>query len=268
MRTWLVLVAVAGLHAQDPAEIVRKSVEKDARSFELRKDYTYTEREEDHEYDGKGKLKRTESETHEILMLAGRPYERLVAKMDKPLSPKEEKHEQEKLDRELAKRQKESAGEKAKQEKERLEERRFVREVPNAYNLKLVGTELVSGKPAWAIEAEPKPNYKPVIPRTDVLKKIRAKVWIDQQDYQWVKVDAEVIDTLSFGLALVRVMKGAKLHFEQTRVNDEIWLPSLFTASANARFGYLMKMSGDARVTYSDYKKFQTDSRIVSVEEK
>jgi hypothetical protein len=256
------------LYAQDPAEIVRKSVEKDARNFELRKDYTYTERDENREFDRKGKLKHTDSETYDVLMLAGRPYERLIAKMDKPLSPEEEKHEQEKLDRELTKRQKESAADKAKQEKERLEERRFVREVPNAYNLKLVGTELVSGKPAWVIEAEPKQNYKPVIPHTDVLKKIRAKIWIDQQDYQWVKVDAEAIDTLSFGFALVRLAKGAKLHFEQTRVNDEIWLPSVFTASADARFGYLVKMSGDVNVTYRDYKKFQTDSRIVSVEEK
>ncbi len=268
MWRWCVFIALASAQAQDPVEIVRKSVEHDARNFELRKDYTFTEHEQNREFDSKGKLKHTDSETHEILMLAGRPYERVIAKNDKPLPPREEKREQEKLDREAAKRQKETAADRAKYEKERLEDRRFVREAPNAYNLKLVGTELVSGKPAWVIEAEPKQNYKPVIAHTDLLKKIHAKIWIDQADYQWVKVDAEAIDTLSFGLALIRIMKGGKIHFEQTRVNDEIWLPSLFTASGNARVGYLMKMSGDVNVTYRDYKKFQTESRIVSVEEK
>jgi hypothetical protein len=143
-----------------------------------------------------------------------------------------------------------------------------LQEVPEAFNLRLMGTELVSGKPAWVIEAEPKPGYRPRSDRAKVLTKIRAKFWIDQAEYQWVKVDAEAIDTLSFGFGLFRIDRGGKLHFEQTRINDEVWLPSVLSASADARVGYIKKVRGDITVTYRDYRKFQTDSRIVSDDEK
>jgi hypothetical protein len=51
--------------------------------------------------------------------------------------------------------------------------------------------------------------------------------------------------------------------FEQTRVNDEVWLPSHFSIHGDARMGFLVKMHGDMEVTYRDYKKFRADSRIV-----
>jgi hypothetical protein len=252
------------LWAQDPVDIVRKSVERDAHNFERRKDYTFVSREEQGELDRNGNAKKTESETNEEMILAGRPYERLIARNDKPLSESDQQKEQQKLDRELAKRLKETPEEKARIEKKRLEDRRFIREAPNAFNLTLLGTEIVSGKPAWVISAEPKPNFKPQFDRTKILSKIRAKLWIDQAEYQWVKVDAEAIDTLSFGLALFRIAPGGKLHFEQVRVNDEVWLPSIFSASGDARIGYLVKVRGQVDVSYRDYRKFQADSHIIA----
>jgi hypothetical protein len=267
-RLCIAAIALVPLHAQDPVEIVRKSLERDASNFERRKNYTFVSREEQREFDRKGKVKKTETVTYDNIVLAGRPYERMIEKDGKPLSESDQKREQQKLDRELQKREKETPADRARVEKERQEDRRFLREVPNAYNLKIVGTELVSGKPAWVITADPKPNFKPTIPRTDLLKKIRAKIWIDQADLQWVRVDAEAIDTLSFGLALFRVGVGGKLHFEQTRVNDEVWLPSVFSASGDARIGYVYKVRGDINIAYKDYKKFQTDSHMIVAEEK
>jgi hypothetical protein len=39
---------------------------------------------------------------------------------------------------------------------------------------------------------------------------------------QWVKLDAECIDNLSWGLFLARLHKGAHILVEQTRVNGEV----------------------------------------------
>jgi hypothetical protein len=36
-----------------------------------------------------------------------------------------------------------------------------VREVAEAYNFKLVGTELVGGREAWVIDGEPRPGFVP-----------------------------------------------------------------------------------------------------------
>jgi len=261
-------VSLAQNPAQDPAQIVLRSIDRDARNFALLKDYTYTERSQAEVYGGRGRSARSSSDTYEIMRLEGRAFRRKIEHDDKPLSAGDARKEQQRVDRELAKRKSESPAEKAKLEKERMEERKFLREIPEAFTLKLDGVEQVSGKPAWAIEFDPKADYVPHDSRAKLLTKVRGKLWIDQSEYQWVKWDAQVLDTLSFGLSLIRIAPGTALHFEQIRVNDEVWLPSTVTAHADARVAYLKRLHADIDVRYRDYKKFQTDSRIVGVEEK
>lgn len=260
--------AIWPIWAQDPLEIVRRSLERDTENFERLKDYTYQQREEDRELDPKGNLKKTESETSEILIMAGRPYERLVARDDKALSEKDAHKEQEKMDRELARRQNLSGKEQAKLEKERAENRKFLRELPDAFSFRLLGEENISGKPAWVIDAEPRPGFHPKDSNAKILAKVRGKVWVDQSEYQWVKVEGEVLDTLSFGLALFRLAAGGRMSFEQTRVNDEVWLPAHIYIRADARLAYVKKLHAEIDITYRDYKKFQADSRLVSEPEK
>jgi hypothetical protein len=266
MRTTLLLSLGGALLAQDPREIIRKSVERDLTNFERARNYTFIQRAEEREIDGKGNVKKTDIETHEIIFLAGRPYEKLISRDDKPLDSKEARKEEEKMEKELKRRQRESDKEQKKFDKDRAESRRFLREVPEAYNFRLMGEEQISGQDAWVIEAEPKPKFKPAESKAKLLSKIRARLWIGKSDYQWVKVDAEATDTISFGGFLLRIAPGAHLQFEQTHVNDEVWLPKSVRISAQARLALLKKMRGEISVTFSDYKKFQADSRILTAQ--
>src|SRR5579863_10317890 len=100
MRRMLAAVfAIWPVWGQDPLEIVRRSLERDMSNFERLKNYTYQQREENRELDDQGKLKKTESVTSEVLIMAGRPYERVIARDDKPLSEKDVRKEQDKMDR-------------------------------------------------------------------------------------------------------------------------------------------------------------------------
>lgn len=249
--------------APDPLEIVRRSVERDWTDFESRKNYTYRERSEFREYVRNGKIAKVRSETNEILILGGRPYERLTARDDKPLAAREERREQSKLDHELAKRLHESAAEQARYQKERTEERAFIREIPDAFTFRLVKTDSVSNQPAWVIEALPKPGYRAVHAQARDFAKVRATLWIEQETYHWVKVDADVLSTISVDFGLLRVAPGSSMHFEQTRVNDEIWLPSSMLVRFQVRLALLKVLRGEYDIRYSDYRKFQSDSKIV-----
>jgi len=255
--------ALAQEPAPDPVEIVRRSVERDWTDFESRKNYTYQERSEFRQYARNGAAAKVRSETNEILILAGRPYERLTARNDKPLSAREEGREQAKLDNELAKRQHESPAEQARYQKERTEERAFIREIPDAFTFRLVKTDTVSNQPAWVIEAQPKPEYRALHSRAKDFAKVRATIWIEQETYHWVKVDADVLSTISVGFGLLRVAPGSGMHFEQTRVNDEVWLPSGMLVRFEARLALLKVLRGEYDIRYSDYRKFQSDSKIV-----
>jgi hypothetical protein len=249
--------------AQDATGIIRQSVERDATNFERFKNYTFLERVEERRYGRSGNLSSKDIETYEFMVLGGRPYGKLVERDDKPLPAKEARKEQDKVEKESAKRQRESASDKAKEDRDRSEERRYLREIPNVFNLTLQGTDQIGGRAVWVIGAQPKPGYKPKMKRAEILTHLRGKIWVDQADYQWVKTQAEVIDPISFGLGLIKFEAGAVLNFEQVRVNDEVWLPSLISVRADARLVYLKKLREELDITYRDYKKFQADSRIV-----
>ena len=251
------------LRAQDATEIIRHSVDRDATNFERFKNYTFLERVEDRRYGRNGKLGSKEVETYEFMVLGGRPYGKLVERDDKTLPAKEARKEQEKLDKESAKRQRESESEKAREEKDRAEQRSYLREVPEAFDLTVQGTEQIGGRAVWIIGAQPKSGYKPKLKRAEILAHLRGKIWVDQADYQWVKAEVEVIDPISFGLGLVKLASGSVLNFDQVRVNEEVWLPAHISVRAGARLFYLHNFREELDVTYRDYQKFQADSKIV-----
>lgn len=253
--------------AENPKEIIRKALDVDKRNFALARNYTYEEKREVRALDKHGSPKHHETETYDLTILYDEPYSRLIQKNDKPLSEKDEKKEKEKLDKFIAKHQNESEKEKqkrlAKQEKDRREERAFAADIINAYDFRLAGQEQIDGRDLYVIEANPRRDFHPTQPHADVLPKLRGKLWIDKKDYDWVKIEAESIDTISWGLFLARIHKGSRFLFEQTRVNDEIWLPRRVSVNASARFALLVNGAFDFESTFSKYKKFVASGRVL-----
>jgi hypothetical protein len=252
-------------------ELIRQTAEKDMENDKRQRDYTYIQREEEHKLDGKGQVKSTETKTSEIMELYGEPVERLVAKDDKPLSDKDAKKEEEKIQKVIEKRKNESEEDRrkreAKEEKEREENRQFVREVADAYNFHLAGIESLAGRDTYVIDGEPKPGYQAHLKEAKILPKFRFRAWIDKDESQWKKLDIQCIDTVSFGLFLARIHKGSRIVIEQTRINDEVWLPQHINVKVDARLALLKDFNLEDDITYRDYKKFRTDTKIVPIGE-
>jgi hypothetical protein len=271
-RSLVVLFVTASyLAGQDAAEIVRRSVQADQRTLEQAKDYTFQQTEVERDLDASGKVTSTESKTFDVLMLYGRPFRKLVAKNGKPLSPRDQAEQDSKLQKEIDKRKRQSQQDIAKEEREAEKEQKNIRkvagEIPNACILTLLGEEQVAGRPAYVIKAEPRPGYKSADARTRFLSKMRGTLWIDNADYHWAKLEAEPTETVSFGWVLARISPGTKIEVDQLRVNDEIWAPSHIHMKLDARLGLLVKFRKEIEISFSDYKKFKTDSRVVAVSE-
>ena len=60
------------------------------------------------------------------------------------------------------------------------------------------------------------------------------------------------------GLFLVRVAKGSRAAFEQTFVNEEVWLPHRVQAFASARLGLLKVLRFEQEISYTKCREFQT----------
>jgi hypothetical protein len=250
-------------------QLFRIVADKDMENEKRLRDYTYVQRSEEHSLDGKGNVKSTKSETSEVMELYGETVERKTEEDDKPLSAKDAEKEEERIRKLTERRKNESVGERRKRaekdEKDREDSRKFELEVADAYNFELVGSESLDAREAWVVDAEPKAGYEPHMREAKFLPKFRGRVWIDKQDLQLSKLDVTCIDTVSLGWFLARIHKGTRVVFEQTRVNDEVWLPKHLTLKIDARLALLKEYNLDIDQTYRDYKKFRASSRIVDL---
>jgi hypothetical protein len=259
------------LSQQQMQELFRVVAEKDLQNQKLQRDYTYVERQVENRLDGKGQVKSTEIKTYEVLDIYGEQVERLIAKDDKPLDARESEKEEAKIQKIIDKRKNESEHDRdkreQKEEKEREDGRKFVKEIADAYDFKLAGTELLDGREAWVIDGEPRPGFQPHMKESKFLPKFHGRVWIDKNDLQMAKMDVECLDTISLGLFLARFHKGSRLKLEQTRVNDEIWLPRQLAVKVDVRMALLKNFNVDLEQSFRDYKKFRTSTRIVGMGE-
>lgn len=258
----LLAFAAAPAPRPDPAEIVRKSVSLDQDNWKKARDYAYIERQQ--QQDGSGK---TSSKTYDVTYLYGKEFRRLIAKDDKPLPEGDGAKEQRRYDKAVSKQAAKSPEKRAKEEadaeKEHEKDREFAREIPDAYDFQLLGEDRIDGHPAWIISATPKPGFVAHDAQAKALDKVRAKIWIDQESYEWVKADAEVIRPFKWGLFLLALNPGTVLHFTQTRVNNEIWLPKQIAVDLDARVLF-KNLSGSFDDTFSNYRKFTSDAKMVS----
>jgi hypothetical protein len=251
--------------------LIRQVADKDIENDKKQNDYTYIQREEEHKLDGKGVVKSNESRTNEIMVLYGEQVRRLIAKDDKSLPEKDAAKEEERIQKLTDKRKNETEEQRKKrldaEEKDREDGRKFVGEVADAYNFRLIGTENLDGRETYVIDAEPRPDFEAHLKEAKILPKFRFRAWIDQAESQWVKLDAECIDTVSVGWFLARIHKGSRLLIDQTRVNDEVWLPRHVALKVDARVALLKNIDVELDVTYHDYMKFRADTKIVPVGE-
>lgn len=252
-------------------ELLRRAEDKDLENDKLQRNYTYVEREERHHLDSRGAVQKVESRTLEVLQIYGEDVERLTEKDDKPLPADETRKEDEKIQKIIDKRKNESEDDRRKrlekEEKSRQEDRKFVLEVADAFNFRLIGSEAINGRDAWVLEGEPRPGYEAKSREAKMLSKFKGRVWIDKYDDQWVKLDITAIDTLSFGLVLARIHKGTRIVVELTQVNDEVWLPKHVQFHLDARLALFKSYDEDVEQTFRDYKKFHTESKITVVGE-
>jgi hypothetical protein len=263
--------AKGNLSPDQMRELTRVVAQNFRENFRKQANYTFVERDVEHTMAGDGSVKSTDIRTYDVIEIYGEEVWRMIEKNDKPLDEKDAKKEEEKVQKIIDKHKDESEEDRKKreekEEKRREDSRKFVTAVADSHDFKLVGTEMTDGREAWVIDCEPRPGYEIPDKEARFVSKFRGRLWIDKQDMQLAKVDVEAVDTASVGWVIARIHKGTRMSYEQTRFNDEIWLPKHMTYKLDARVALLKGYNVDGEQTYRDYKKFRTSSKIIGIGE-
>ena len=241
--------------------------------------YTFTERHVQTKLDSKGKVKSTRTEVYEVYPSSkpGRIYRRRVMVDGKPVPEKElaeeDRKQEEKMERKRAARENETPEQTRLREEREAEtlraERDVVDELFKMDDIAVAGRETIDGRPTILVTFRPHSGYKPQTKGGKVLQKVAGKAWIDEDEKQLVRIDAELLDPLPVGPAgIFRLQKGAHAYFVRRRVNDEVWLPveARFVGAAKILLFVLGRL--DAHSYYSDYRKFSvsTSEQVESVD--
>jgi hypothetical protein len=235
----------------DARQIVGQSLVAAQHSWQARDEYIYMERDEDRRLDSLGQVKSENVDVTRMTLVNGIRFEQLMEHNGQLPSAVE----QTKRDQDLEKLKHETREEQAARLRKNEENRSFLRDLLQAFDFHLIGEEIIDGRPAYLFEATPHPGYHTNGKYEKLFSRVKGKLWVDKQDFGWVKVDGEVTQSFSMGLFVARVQRGSHIILEQTRLADAVWVPKRLEVRASARILFLKSLDLDRILTYSDYHR-------------
>jgi hypothetical protein len=237
-------------HPSVARQIVGPSVVATQRSWQARDHYTYTERDEDRRLNSLGQVKSENVDVTRMIVVNGARFEQLMQRNGQLPSAKEQK----KSDDDLDKLKHETTDEQTARLRKDQDNRAFLRDVLEAFDFRLIDEEVIGGRPAYVLQATPHPGYHAHGKYGKMFSRVEGKLWVDKQDFGWIKVDGQVTQSFSMGLFVARVERGSHIIMEQTAVGDGVWVPKRIEIRATARILFLKSLDIDRILTYSDYR--------------
>ncbi len=234
----------------DARQIVSPSVVATERSWQARDHYTYMERDEDRRLNSQGQMKSENVDVSRMIVVNGARFEQLIERNGQLPSAKEQR----KSDDDLDKLKHETVDEQTARLRKNQDNRAFLRDVVEAFDFRLIDEEMVGGRPAYVLQATPHPGYHAHGKYAKMLSRVEGKLWVDKQDFGWIKVDGEVTQSFSMGLFVARVERGSHIILEQACVGDAVWVPKRLEIRATARILFLKSLDIERILTYSDYR--------------
>lgn len=250
------------LHAVDAHQ---KEIEK------LVEQYTCDKTQEEFSVDKHGALKSGDAEEDQVFYLGGDEVDRMVKKNGKPLSPSEERKQDEHIQKALRDYEKKQAkeareakqgGEPRKKDDNDLKISDFLK-IDRFTNPRW---ETYRGHEVIVFEFEPNPRFKPTSMVEHLLHELSGAIWIDQQDADVARLEAYFNNSFKLAGGLIgSVQKGTAFTFEQTKINDEVWMPSYMEVHFNAKVLLFKGFSGNFIQRYSNYQKFRVETATRTV---
>jgi hypothetical protein len=231
----------------------------------IKEDYAGTKVEEETEFEGNGKSKKTEIRESTFFYLNGAEVSTLLKKDGNPLSDEERKKEMERVTKEVERLQKDAEKKDKKDERDNEEGKdpgadddevsmeTFLR----ACQFVNPRRERFRGADVLVFDFEPNPEFKAHSLIEKIIQKLGGVIWIDEKALDVARLDAFFIsDVRIAGGLLADVQKGTRIILEQEFVNGEVWLPTYQSVHVDLRLLLVKGFHVDGTTRYADYKKF------------
>jgi hypothetical protein len=232
---------------------------------EILKKYTCHLTEEEEKTDSNGQVTSHTVKEYDIFYVGDDEVRHLLAKDGKALEGDEKKKEDERFSKDFDEKKKKKAeldNDPKKQAKQDQAEQAQISDFLRAERFTNPRRELFRGQEVIVFDFGPNPDYKPKNLAENIVQKLGGVLWVDEQARDVARLEARFNDNVKIGGGiLASLSKGSNLVFEQTMVNDEVWLPSYSEVHAAARVVFF-KVKANEIDRYSDYKKFSSEVKL------
>lgn len=232
---------------------------------DLQKQYTCRLTEEDSKTDSKGQVTSRTIDEYDVFYVGGDEVRRLLAKNGVPLTGDAKSKEDRKFSKrfdEAQRKQAELANDPKKREKQEQQDQEQISDFLRAEKFTNPRRERFRGQDTIVFDFGPDPAYKPKKLAESIAQKLVGVVWVDEQARDVVRLEARFSSNVKIGGGiLLSLQKGSNFVFEQTKLNNEVWLPSYAEIHAGGRLLFL-KVKANEIDRYTDYKKFGVETKI------
>jgi len=238
---------------------------------ELRERYTCRLVEIERKHDGDGRVKDTDTRTFEVTPVGLRLVRRLMSVNGRELSASEREKEDKRVQkavediierREKKQQEKDRARARGEQEKEKDDDTVTVLDFLRLSEITSIRREMFRGHEVIAFDFEPRKGFKPKNRSEEIVNKLAGTIWVDESAQQVARLEARFTDSFKIaGGLLASIAPSTAFVFEQDKIGDEVWMPSVMEANLSLRLMVFAKLSRSVERRYSDYKKYQVDSK-------
>jgi hypothetical protein len=237
----------------EPATLVKEIEAHQRRMDELRENYTFHEVTLTDELDTNGAVKGTESEERDVFFVNGYRIARLVKKNGRELSEGDRKSEQHRIDKLIEKDMSEPPG----HSYNRRGENAGVSQILPLMKISNPRRVSLNSRDTLAYDFVGDPHAKAHGLAENAARKIAGTVWIDETDREVARLEARFDDNFRIGGGfLASIRKGTSLIFEQSRLGQGLWMPTVSEVHLSARELLVKGVRQNIHIKDFDFRRF------------
>ncbi len=205
------------------------------------------------ELDATGRWKGAERRRYVVVMDRRGVAERELLEVGGRPATEEERSESRREDEKRRKASLEAGGARSDEE-ELMSGRVPLLDLHHRLDFRLVGEELLDGRPTFVVEFRPKPGLVSKTIRDRVLNAFAGRCWIDVAEIQVRKIDGRLTAPVKLLGGALLDLKGIRLLYESREVLPGTWAPCREEIGITATAGMFLRFRRELRFEFSGYR--------------
>jgi len=215
----------------NPADLLQRAIANETKLAAEQERYECRVADDTAELDGKGHVKKNETEVKEQFYVNGVEIDRTLAKDGKDLNPDQTKKEDDRVMKKTLK-----YSDQATAKKETDKETHEVQQMLAAMSLTNGHREQVDGRSVLFYDVVPNPKFPAKNLNQRFAQVMQGKISLDEQSGEPIDIDMKSTQDLKIaGGVLANLHKGFWIHIHDHQQPDGVWLTDLAEGSGDAR---------------------------------